>query len=175
MLQALEGITTQCVAKQDKGKTGHEWSVFLAPGQIVKAASKLYEAEYSLEDVLALDFEEGFLVLYHFNRWNIEERVTLRVLVSKDNPTVPSIASIFDGADWHERETRDFHGVNFEDHPNLVPLLMCAEDVDLHPLVKTPKVRKSIKDILDLGEVISCNKEMEELFAEAEAEEASDA
>ncbi|MGL1863874.1 MAG: NADH-quinone oxidoreductase subunit C [Pseudodesulfovibrio sp.] len=175
MLQVLEGITTQCVAKQDQGKTGHVWSIFLAPGQIVKAAQKLYEAEYSLEDVFAMDFEEGFLVLYHFNRWNIDERVTLRVLLSKDNPSVPSIASIFDGAEWHERETRDFHGINFENNPNLVPLLMAAEDVDVHPLVKTAKVRKSIKDVLDLGEIISCNKEIEELFAEAEASEASDA
>lgn len=175
MLQVLEGITTQCVAKQDKGATGHVWSVFLAPSQIVKAARKLYEAEYSLEDVLALDFEEGFLVLYHFNRFSIDERVTLRVLVSRDNPTVPSIAGIFHGAEWHERETRDFHGVNFEGNPNLVPLLMPAEDVDVHPLVKTAKVRKSIKDILALGEIVSCNKEIEALFAEAEAEEASDA
>ncbi len=175
MLQALEGITTQCVAKQDKGTTGNVWSIFLAPGQIVKAAQKLYDAEYSLEDVLALDFEEGFLVVYHFNRWNIEERVTLRVLISRDDPTVPSIALIFHGAEWHERETRDFHGINFEGNPNLVPLLMAVEDVDVHPLVKTDKVRKSIKDILNLGEIISCTKEMEELFAETEAEEASDA
>ncbi|BCS87612.1 NADH-quinone oxidoreductase subunit C [Pseudodesulfovibrio sediminis] len=175
MLQVLEGVATQCVAKQDKAKTGHVWSVFLAPNQVYKAAEQLYKAEYSLEDVLALDVEEGFLVIYHFNRWTIEERVTLRVLVSKDNPVVPSIAPIFDGAEWHERETRDFHGVSFEGNPNLVPLLMAAEDVDVHPLIKTAKVRKSIKDILDLGEVITCNKEIEALFAEAEAPEASDA
>jgi len=175
MLQLLEGIPTQCVAKQDKGKTGHVWSVFLAPGQIVKAARKLYEVEYSLEDIFALDIEEGFLVLYHFNKWNIDERVTLRVLISRDNPTIPSIASIFDGAEWHERETRDFHGVNFEGNPNFVPLLMAVEDVDFHPLVKTAKKRKSVKELLNLGEVLSCNKEMEELFAEAEAEVASDA
>lgn len=176
MLQALENITTQCVAKQDKGATGHMWSVFLAPGQLVNAARNLYEAEYSLEDVLALDFEEGFLVIYHFNCWTIDERVTLRVLVPKDNPVVPSIAGIFHGAEWHERETRDFHGVVFEGNPNLVPLLMPAEDADFHPLVKTAKVRKSIKDILSLGEIVSCGREIEELFAEeAEAEEASEA
>ncbi|MCJ2164223.1 MULTISPECIES: NADH-quinone oxidoreductase subunit C [unclassified Pseudodesulfovibrio] len=175
MLQALEGIATQCVAKQDKGTTGHAWSVFLASGQIVKAARKLYEAGYSLEDVFAMDFEEGFLVLYHFNRWDIEERVVLRVLIGKDKPIVPSIASIYHGAEWHERETRDFHGIVFEGNPNLVPLLMAAEDVDVHPLVKTDKVRKSIKDVLGLGEVVSCSAELEELFAEAEAGEASDA
>lgn len=175
MVQALEGIATQCVAKQDKGATGHAWSVFLAPGQIVKAARKLYEAEYSLEDVFALDFEEGFLVQYHFNRWNIDERIVLRVLVSRDKPVVPSIASIFHGAEWHERETRDFHGVVFEGNPNLVPLLMAAEDVDVHPLVKDAKSRLAIKAVLGLGEVVSCSPELEALFAEAEAGEASDA
>lgn len=175
MLQALEGVATQCVAKQDPAATGQAWSVFLAPGQIVKAARKLYEAEYSLEDISALDLEEGFLVQYHFNRWTINERVVLRVLIGKDNPVIPSITSVFDGADWHERETRDFHGVVFEGHPNLVPLLLAVEDRDLFPLRKTDKVRKSIKDLLSLGEVESCSAEVEELFAEAEAGEASDA
>ncbi|WFS61282.1 NADH-quinone oxidoreductase subunit C [Pseudodesulfovibrio thermohalotolerans] len=175
MLQALEGVATQCVAKQDPAVTGHVWSVFLAPGQIVKAARKLCEAEYSLEDIFAMDFEEGFLVQYHFNRWTINERIVLRVLVSKDNPVVPSITSVFDGAEWHERETRDFHGVVFEGNPNLVPLLLAVEDKDLCPLCKTDKARKSIKDVLALGEVVSCSAEVEALFAEAEAEEASDA
>ncbi|WP_319543592.1 NADH-quinone oxidoreductase subunit C [uncultured Pseudodesulfovibrio sp.] len=175
MLQVLEGVATQCVAKQDKGATGNVWSIFLAPNQIINATRKLYEAEYSLEDVLALDIEEGFLVIYHFNRWNIEERVTLRVLLPRDNAVVPSIASIFQGAEWHERETRDFHGIIFKDNPNLVPLLMSAEDVDVHPLIKADKVRKSIKELLTLGEIVSCSKGIEELFAEAEAEEASDA
>jgi NADH-quinone oxidoreductase subunit C len=175
MVQALEGIPTQCVARQDKAVTGSVWSVFLAPGQLVKAARKLYEAEYSLEDILALDFKEGFLVLYHFNRWTIDERVTLRVLIPRENPVVPSITSVFDGAEWHERETRDFHGVVFEGNPNLVPLLMPAETPDLHPLVKSDKARLSIKDVLSLGEVVSSSKEIDALFAEAEAEEASGA
>ncbi|MBG0789120.1 MAG: NADH-quinone oxidoreductase subunit C [Desulfovibrionaceae bacterium] len=176
MLQALEGVATQCVAKQDKAATGHVWSVFLAPDQIVKAARKLYEAEYSLEDVFAMDFEEGFLVHYHFNRWNVDERIVLRVLVSGDNPVVPSITSVYQGAEWHERETRDFHGITFEGNSNLVPLLLPVEDVDFHPLVKTDKTRKSIKDLLSLGEVVSCSREVEDLFAaEEEAGEASDA
>ncbi|WP_419788297.1 NADH-quinone oxidoreductase subunit C [Pseudodesulfovibrio sp.] len=175
MLKALEGIRTECVAREDKGKTGHAWSVFLAPGQIVKAAERLYEAEYSLEDIFALDFEEGFMVLYHFNRWLVDERVVLRVIVPRDNPVVPSIASVFQGAEWHERETRDFHGVRFEGNPNLVPLLMPVESADLFPLVKSDKVRKSVKDLLSLGEVVSCSKGIEELFAEPEAEEASEA
>jgi NADH-quinone oxidoreductase subunit C len=174
-MQALEGIVTQCVARQNKGTTGHDWSVFLAPGQVVKAAQKLFDAQYALEDILALDIEEGFLVLYHFNTFTVDERVTLRVLLAKDKPVVPSIASIFHGAEWHERETRDFHGVLFEGNPNLVPLLMPAEDVDFHPLVKSAKNRKSIKEILSLGEIISCNREIEALFEDAEAVEASEA
>ena len=175
MLHVLEGIPTKCVARQDKDATGHVWSVFLEPSRLVSVAAKLYEAEYSLEDVLALDFEEGFLVIYHFNRWSQDERVTLRLMAPKDAPVVPSIASVFDGAEWHERETRDFHGVRFEGNPNLVPLLVTAEEPDVFPLVKTAKTRKAMKSILALGEVISCDAEIEALFAQEEAEEASEA
>jgi len=175
MFQVLQGIPTQCVAKQDKGATGHAWSVFLAPSQLVKAAGKLYESGYSLEDIYAMDFEEGFLVLYHFNRWEIDERIVLRVLISKDKPVIPSITTVFQGAEWHERETRDFHGIEFEGNPNLVPLLLPVESKDLRPLLKTDKVRLAIRQVLSLGEVESCSPELEALFTEAEAEEASDA
>jgi NADH-quinone oxidoreductase subunit C len=49
---------------------------------------------------------------------------------------VPSIASIYPAADWHERETRDMFGIVFEGHPNLVPLLLPDDMTDHFPLRK---------------------------------------
>ena len=172
MLKVLDGVPTLCVAKQDKNKTGHAVSVFLAPAQLVKAAKKMFDGGYVLEDILALDFNDGMMVIYHYNSLMVDDRIVMRVMVDRNKPVVPSITSVFDGAEWHERECRDFHGVTFEGNPNLVPLLMPAEDVDLHPLLKADKSRKDIKDILQLGEVVSCSPEIEMLFAK-EAEAAS--
>jgi NADH-quinone oxidoreductase subunit C len=50
-------------------------------------------------------------------------------------PTVPSVASVWPVADWHEREAYDLVGIQFTDHPNLKRIL-CPEDWEGHPLRK---------------------------------------
>ena len=80
--------------------------------------------------------EEGLEVVYHL--WSISKKHSLQVKtrVTYDDPNVPSIAMIYPGADWHERETRDMFGINFEGHPNLVPLLLPEDMTDHFPLRK---------------------------------------
>ena len=50
-------------------------------------------------------------------------------------PEVPSVASVWRTADWHERETYDLSGVMFTDHPDLRRIL-CPEDWEGYPLRK---------------------------------------
>lgn len=50
-------------------------------------------------------------------------------------PQIPSVASVWAIADWHEREAYDLVGVEFTDHPNLKRIL-CPEDWEGHPLRK---------------------------------------
>ena len=47
--------------------------------------------------------------------------------------TLPSLARLFAGADWQEREQFDLVGVRFADHPDLRRLMM-PENYTLHPL-----------------------------------------
>ena len=62
--------------------------------------------------------------------------VRLKVFLSRDGDlTVPSLYSIFRGADWQERETYDMYGVNFKGHPHPKRLLM-PEDWKGWPLRK---------------------------------------
>jgi NADH-quinone oxidoreductase subunit C len=64
----------------------------------------------------------------------------------------PSIAAIFSGADWHERECFDFFGVTFDNHPGLKPLLL-PDDLGQHPLLKE-KDRRSIYGLLPLAQAV---------------------
>ena len=62
--------------------------------------------------------------------------VRLKVFLERDGEmTVPSLYSLFRGADWQERETFDMYGVNFKGHPHPKRLLM-PEDWKGWPLRK---------------------------------------
>jgi len=58
-----------------------------------------------------------------------------RHLKDGQNPTVPSVSSIWRTADWHEREAFDLLGIDFTDHPDLRRILLPA-DWQGHPLRK---------------------------------------
>ena len=174
MSTLFDGIRTQCLVKEDYSKTGQVLSAFVAPGGLVKAVQRLWDTGYFIEDIAAIDTTDGLAVHYHFDHFTDPGRVTLRVLVDRDDPKVPTITHIFTGADWHERECCDFHGVEFTGHPHLVPLLLPAEAADLNPLLKDDKKRTGIGNLLEKGEVISCAPAIEELFVVAEAEGAEE-
>tara|TARA_Y100001968_G_scaffold18195_1_gene14350 strand:+ start:261 stop:782 length:522 start_codon:yes stop_codon:yes gene_type:complete len=62
--------------------------------------------------------------------------VRLKVFLNRDGElSVPSLYSLFRGADWQERETFDMYGVNFKGHPHPKRLLM-PEDWKGWPLRK---------------------------------------
>jgi NADH:ubiquinone oxidoreductase subunit C len=61
-------------------------------------------------------------------------RVRVQVWVDDGEP-VPSVVSVWPTADWHEREAWDMMGIPFENHPNLVRILM-EDDWEGHPLRK---------------------------------------
>ena len=62
--------------------------------------------------------------------------VRLKVFLRRDGDlTVPSLYSLFRGADWQERETFDMYGINFKGHPHPKRLLM-PEDWKGWPLRK---------------------------------------
>jgi NADH-quinone oxidoreductase subunit C len=76
-----------------------------------------------------------FQVVYHVH--NLPENVRLRIKVNlpKENPSIPSISDIFSGANWMERETFDFFGIEFTSHPNLTRILN-MDNMDYHPMRK---------------------------------------
>jgi len=75
-----------------------------------------------------VDLPEGFEMIYHFSFDKAGEVYSLRTLIKdKARPEIDSIAPIFRGAEWVEREIWEMLGINFKGHPNLKRLLL-AED-----------------------------------------------
>ncbi len=69
--------------------------------------------------------------------YNLEvgENLRLKIYLPEKNPTFPTLTNIFKAANWMERETYDFFGVNFIGHPNLKRILN-VEDMLMFPLRK---------------------------------------
>lgn len=143
----VAAIAATRVVPLDHAATGLDVCLVLEPDGLLAAVAVLDREEYLLEDVTAADLAEGFEVRYHFSLPTGPTRIALRLAVPREAPQVPSIAGIFPGADWHERECADFFGIVFVGHPNPHPLLL-PEDFEGHPLVKAPKARRSLAELL---------------------------
>jgi NADH-quinone oxidoreductase subunit C len=88
-------------------------------------------------DVTAVDWPSRarrFDVVYHFLSPTKNARIRIKVETDEVTP-VPSIISVFPGADWFERETYDLYGVLFAGHPDLRRLLT-DYGFEGHPLRK---------------------------------------
>ncbi len=90
-----------------------------------------------LLDVTAVDWfpsRPRFEVVYHAYNPKTYDRLRVKTWTGVGEP-VPSVTSVWIGADWPERETYDLFGVTFEGHPNLQRIYM-PEDWEGHPLRK---------------------------------------
>jgi NADH-quinone oxidoreductase subunit C len=56
--------------------------------------------------------------------------------VPRDNPVAPTLIGVWKGAEFHERETHEMFGINFQGHPNQAHILLPEDWNDLPPLRK---------------------------------------
>ncbi|MGJ7441022.1 NADH-quinone oxidoreductase subunit C [Aquipuribacter sp. MA13-6] len=70
--------------------------------------------------------------VYHLKSLTHVRRVRLEVSVPDSDPHIPSTTSIYPTHDWHERETWDFFGIQFDGHPALTRIHM-PDDWPGHP------------------------------------------
>lgn len=78
---------------------------------------------------------EELEVIYQLHSLQNNVRLRVKSKLPIEQPNIPTITDIYAGANWMERETYDFFGVNFEGHPNLIKILN-MEDQDYFPMRK---------------------------------------
>ena len=78
---------------------------------------------------------ERFEVVVNLLSLSQRKRIRLRVQVSADDATLPTLFDVHPGTEAHERETFDMFGIVFSGHPDMTRILM-PEDWDGHPLRK---------------------------------------
>ena len=71
-----------------------------------------------------VDYTDYFQLVYILQSLDPERTVVLRTNVPYSDTLVPSVTSVWRGADWYEREAHDLFGVEFDGHPDMSPLLL---------------------------------------------------
>jgi len=74
-------------------------------------------------------------VVYHLHNLTDNLRIRFKVFTSVLQPDVYTATRLYESANWMERETYDFFGVNFVGHPNLKRILN-VDEMDYFPLRK---------------------------------------
>jgi NADH-quinone oxidoreductase subunit C/D len=96
-----------------------------------------------------------FTIVYHLTSFGRNEDIRVKVPLPEIAPGIPSITSIWESANWYEREVFDMFGISFEGHPNLTRILMPrswkgyplrkehpARATELDPFVLTEQLRE---------------------------------
>ncbi len=121
-----------------------------APVAVDVPADRWVEAVRLARDVLGCSFfdwlsavdelDDGFRLVCHLaaRRTGGVEHVLVRTLLPREEPAVGSVAGVFAGARWHERETHEMFGVTFTEggEPLALETLLLPEEFEGHPLRK---------------------------------------
>ena len=118
-----------------------ELTVILSKSILLKVLSFLKDDKVcqfkQLIDLCGVDYPnriDRFEIVYHLLSINLNQRIRIKLSVN-DGDTVPSIVSLYDAANWYEREVWDLYGVIFTDHPDLRRILT-DYGFEGHPLRK---------------------------------------
>ncbi len=96
----------------------------------------------SLMCLSGIETVEELQTVYHLYSNLHDHKVTLRVGGSKEEELiVPTVSHIWPTAEWHERESFDFYGIKYKDHPDPRRILL-PDDWEGFPLRKEYEPQK---------------------------------
>ena len=114
-------------------------TVVVSREELARFARHLKQAEgyVMFNDVLAVDWfpsRPRFELIYQVVHPDKLQRFRFKSFVAEDQP-MPSLVSVWAGANWPEREAYDLFGIVFEGHPDLTRIYL-PDDWEGHPLRK---------------------------------------
>ena len=143
LLETLMAKFPDAVLSVEADTERSEVSARVVADRIVEVARFLHDAPEAafdhLTDICSADYPddpERFEVIYHLHSLPHRRRIRLKARVTEENPTIPSITSVWKGAEFLEREVYDLMGIRFSGHPDLRRILMPEDYDEGYPLRK---------------------------------------
>ncbi len=122
----------------------------IKPESLVKVATYIFkDLEARFNTASGVDARTHIEIIYHFSIEYLNVLISLRVKLDRKNPAIDSLAQVFKGANWIEREMYELLGIDFRGHPDLRRLLLAdAWPEGVYPLRSDYKEwdKKAIRD-----------------------------
>lgn len=86
----------------------------------------------------AIDYpkEDRMQMMYYLFNPSSKFMVVFRVDLPREELKIPTLTQVWEAMSFHERETHEMFGIEFEGHPNMIPLLLPPDWKGGHPLRK---------------------------------------
>ena len=138
------------IVKFIETKTAGKFSIIEGREVILVSPANWAEISTLLKNESELDFDYLMCISSYdkgdnktygaaYNFFSLKKQHYLEVRVdTEDGTAIPSVTSLWQTANWHEREAYDMMGIQFEGHPNLKRILL-SDDWEGYPLRKNFK------------------------------------
>lgn len=157
----IQAQLPEAISSRYTDRTGAAWAV--VKREHIEAVARALKEKLGFKLFISMDCVDRlhlpestprFEVLYFLFSIERNEHVRMKVLVDEDDITVPTIRTVYQGANWAERLCWDFYGIQFKGHGDL-RRMFTYEEFKGHPLRKDYALRdrqplipeRQIKDI----------------------------
>jgi NADH-quinone oxidoreductase subunit C len=130
----ISGLGEIALVKPQLVENSHPLTILLDKSDIVKVGQYLWSNPNYFFDQLScitgLDngMQAGTIeVIYTLYSIPFNQSLMLKVILSRENPEIETVSSIWKSANWLEREIFDMYGIKFQNHPDLRRILMPAD------------------------------------------------
>ena len=97
----------------------------IKPGALARLANYIFkDLGARFNTASGVDVRQYIEIMYHFIIEEINLLITLRLKLDKTSPEVDSLTSLFEGANWIEREMAEMLNIRFKGHPDPRRLLL---------------------------------------------------
>ncbi|MEK7264374.1 MAG: NADH-quinone oxidoreductase subunit C [Bacteroidota bacterium] len=93
-----------------------------------------YNHDTNIPHRSSYEYDERFQIVYNLYSFKNNFRLRLKILLN-DGEHVLTVSTVWQAANWYERETYDMFGIQFDEHPDLRRMYL-PEEFEYHPLRK---------------------------------------
>ena len=126
--EELKAKTTELLPAATFDESGEWLNISIDPKDWLFLAQKFrHEADLQCDYLFCLtciDFKTNLTMVYHLTSTKFRHNIVIRSILNREAPEIGSVSSVWQTANFHEREVYEMFGVNFLNHPDLRLLIL---------------------------------------------------